>query len=91
MWFLFGEVSSSSVCFGWAALLLWHYLNLPLQEIWRKGGKTVLFLEFLGNFGFIFQVFQNFSRVGGNFPRNFGALSLQFSKKQTIYAQAKNA
>ena len=30
MWFLFGEVSSSSGCLGWDALfkLLWHFLGL---------------------------------------------------------------
>ena len=28
MWFLFGEVSSSSGCLGWATLL-WHSLSLP--------------------------------------------------------------
>ena len=29
MWFLFGEVSSSSGCLGWATFLLWHSLSLP--------------------------------------------------------------
>ena len=31
MWFLFGEVSSSSRCLGWA-ILLWHSLSLPYNH-----------------------------------------------------------
>ena len=60
MWFLFGEVSSSSGCMGWPAgyvILLWHSLSLPYNYFLDIVANKVQYIEdiqmFLLNMAFI--------------------------------------